>query len=110
MIEYVAKLEPHAMNVLPIDHMFFYVHGKGLTSLHHNQYTGNLFIQASEHPPSCWTRFGENCKTTKPSPGLSMLLKKKAMDVLTSILHMLLVHGQGLPSLKHNQYIGILSI
>ena len=52
------------------------MHGKGLTSLHHNQYTGNLFIQASEHPPSCWTRFGENCKTTKPSPGLSMLLKK----------------------------------
>jgi len=49
---------------------------KGITSLKDNQYTGMLFIQASEHP-SCVIRFSENCKTTKPSSALSMLLDEE---------------------------------
>ena len=43
-----------------------WVHVQGLTHLKHNQYTGMLSIQATEHQ-SCGTRFGENCKTVMPS-------------------------------------------
>ena len=63
--------KPHAMDVLPPIPDVLQVHGQGLTSMGHTQYTRILFIQASEHP-SCETRFGENCKTTKPSSVLSI--------------------------------------
>ena len=61
---------------------------------------------------NCVTRFGEDCKTTMPSSGWCMLLHKvqHAMDVLPSIPYILWVHGQGMTSLKHNQYTGVLSI
>ena len=47
--------------------------------------------RCSIHPtlghPRCGTRFGENCKTTKPSSGWCMLLHKEqhAMDILPPI-------------------------
>jgi hypothetical protein len=73
-------------DVLPAIPYVLWVHVQGITSLKHNQYTIILFIQASEHP-RCGTRFGENCKTMKPSSGLSMLLSEEphAMYVLPSI-------------------------
>ena len=69
------------------------VHGQGLANLKYNQYIGVLSTQATEHP-SCGTKFGENCKDTKPSSGLSMLSNEKpqAMYVLPSILNVLWVH------------------
>ena len=88
-----------------------WVHRQGFISLRHNQYTMILFIQASEHS-SCGTRFGENCKTTKLSSGLSRLLSEEPLDkdTLSPFPHVLCMHWQGLTSLKHNQYIGIPSI
>ena len=104
--------EQYAMDRLPNIPHILWVHGQGLTSLGHSQYTRIMFIQASEHP-SGGTGFGENCKTIMPSLWwLSMLLSEEphAMDVLPSIRHILWVHGQGLTSLGHDQYTGMLSI
>ena len=82
-----------------------------MTSLGHNQDTGIMFIQASEHP-SCGTRgYGENYRRTKPSAGWYILVGEEphAMDVLPHIPHILwVVHGQDLISLGRNQYTGIL--
>ena len=70
----LSSEEPHAMYVLPIiPHAVLSVHGQGLTSLCHNQYTGIWFIQATEHP-SFGTRFGGKCKTMMSSLGWCMLL------------------------------------
>ena len=103
--------EPHAMDVLPPIPHSLWVHGQGLTTLGHNQYIINLFIQASDNPND-GTRFGENCKTTKTSSLLNILLGEEphTMDMLSPIPYVLWVHGQGLTNLKHNQYIGVLSI
>ena len=103
--------EPEDMNVLPpISHVFC-VHGQSLTSLWHNQYTGMIFIQASQHP-SCGTKFSWECKTTNPSSGLSMLLNKKpqTMDMIPSIANILWVYVQGLTGLGINWYTVILLI
>ena len=84
------------------------VHDQGLTSLGHNQYTRILFIQASVYP-SYGTKFGEDCKTTKPSPGMGMLLSEEpqCVEVLQLIEHILWVYVQGISSMKHNQHTGI---
>ena len=70
------------MYVLPFISHILWMHVEGLTILGHNQYTSAriLFIQASDHP-SFGTRFGENCKITKPSSGSSMLLSEDAYDI-----------------------------
>ena len=90
-----------------------WVNGQCLTSLGHNQCTRILFINISEHQ-SCGTIFCENhCKTTKPSSCLSEVLlgeEPHTMDVLPIIPYLLWLHGQGLTSLKHNQYTVVLSI
>ena len=93
----LVQKEPHAMDGLPHIWHVLWVHGWGLTSLGHNQYTRILFINTSEHP-SGGTRFGENCKTTKPSSGLSILLGEEphAMDGLPSTPYVLWVHRQRL--------------
>ena len=94
----------------PIPHMLW-VHGQGLTSLGHIQYTRILAIKASEQP-SCGTRFSETCNTTRPSSGLSILLHKEpdVMYMLPLIPHILWVHGKCIKSLKYNQYTEMLSI
>ena len=103
--------EPHTMNTLPLISHVLLVHDQGLTRLGHDQYTSIMFIQATEHP-SCGIRFGENCKTTKPSLGWYILLGEEphAMYVLPPIPHVLWVHDQGLTSLGHDQYTSILII
>ena len=59
--------EPHAMDVLPLISHILWVHGQGMASLWHNQYTEILFIQFPEHL-ICGTRwFCENYRSTKPS-------------------------------------------
>jgi hypothetical protein len=104
--------EPHAMGGLPSVPYLLYVHGQGLTSLEHNQYTGVLFVQVSEHPTRCGIRFGENCKITMSSSVWIMLLHKEphTMDILPLISRVIWVHVQGLNSLGHNQYTSILFI
>ena len=101
--------EPHAdIDVLPpIPHILL-VHGHDLASLGYNQYTMIMFIQASAHPSS-GTRYDENCKTTKPSSVLSVLLSEEsqAIDVLSIIPRVLCVYWQGPTSLKLNQHTGI---
>ena len=98
--------EPQAVNVLPPILHILCVHGQHLTSLGHIQYTSLLFIQSSEHTSS-GTQFGENCKTTKPSSRLSMLLsaEPQAMNVLPSIWYVWWEHGQGLTNLGQNEYL-----
>ena len=100
--------EPHATDLL---FHVLWVHGKGPTSLKHNQYIGVLSIQSIEHL-SCGTRFGENRKATMPSSGLSMLLHEEphAMDALSPIPHVLLVYVQGTTSMGYNQCTMILFI
>ena len=95
--------EPQAIDGLPHNSHVLWVHGQGLTSLGRNQYNRMLFIETSEHP-SCETRFGENCKTTQPSSGLSMLLgeEPQGMDGLPTVPYVLWVHMQGLTSLGYN--------
>ena len=65
--------KPQAMDVLPPIPHVLWVHKQGLTIMGHNQYTGILIIQASEHPSS-GAKFGGNCKNTKPSSGWCILL------------------------------------
>ena len=88
-----------------------WVHVQGMTHLGHNQYTGILFIRALEHS-SCGTRSGKNCKISKLSSGLSMLLREEPqdMDILSTIPPVLWVHDQGLANLGHNKYTRILFI
>ena len=103
--------ESQAIDVLPYIQHALWVPGQGITSLEHNQSTGILFLKATEHP-SYGIRLAENCKTTRPSSGLSMLLwvEQQAMYVLPPIPHILWVYRQGLTSLGHNQYTRILII
>ena len=103
--------EPYFMDGLPHIPYVLWVHMQDLTSLGHNQYTGVLSIKALEHP-SCGTRFDENCKTTKPSLGLSMMLGEEphAMDGLPRVPYVLWVHMQGLTSMGHSQCTGMLSV
>ena len=84
------------------------VHGQGLTSLGHNQYTRILFIPPSVYP-SYGNKLDEDCKTTKPSPGMGMFLSEEpqGMEELPLIEHILWVYVQGISSMKHNQYTGI---
>ena len=57
--------EQHTIDVLPPTPLVLCVHGQGLTSLKHSQYTWAPFIKATQHP-SYGTRFGEkNYKTTR---------------------------------------------
>ena len=103
--------EPQVMVVLlPISYDLW-VHGQGMTGLGYIHYTRIMLIQASEYP-SCWARFGDNCKTMMPSSGWCMLLgeEPQAMDVLQSISHILCVHVQVMTGLKHSQHTGIPSI
>ena len=78
--------EPQALDILPPIAHILWVHEQGPTSLGHTQYTNIIFIQTLEQP-SCGTRFDENCKTTNPSPWLSMLWNEEphVLDVLSSI-------------------------
>ena len=73
------------------------VHGQGLTSLGHNQYTRILFIPPSVYP-SYGNKLDEDCKTTKPSPGMGMFLSEEpqGMEVLPLIEHILWVYVQGI--------------
>ena len=75
--------ESHAMDMLPPIPNILWVHGQGLKSHGQSQYTMTLIIT------SCRTRIGGNCKTTKPSSGLSMLLSEEpeVIDVLSSIVY-----------------------
>ena len=69
-------------------------------------------IQAIEQT-SCRTRFGENCKTTMPSPNWRILLNEECqtMCVLSPIPHILWVHGLGLKRLgTSNRNTGVLFI
>ena len=80
--------EPHAMDILSGIPYVIWVHGKGLTSLKHNQYTGVLSIQATKLPRS-GARFGENCRCTMPFIGWCMLLHEEqhVIDRLSHIPH-----------------------
>ena len=62
------------MNGLPPIPYVLWVHGQGLKTLEHNQYTGMPSIRATAYP-SWGTRFGSRiCKTTMPSSWWCMLL------------------------------------
>ena len=105
---YVVTKGTKAVEVLLFTAYVLWVHMQGLTSLGYNQYTRILFIPASMYP-DCGPIFGENWKTTKPSPGMSMLLSEEpqGMEVLPLIEHDIYVHGKSLTSMKHNQHTGI---
>ena len=79
-------MKPHVMNMLPPTPYVLWVHGRGLTSLVHNQCTEMLSNQATENP-SCRTIFGRICKTTMPSLGWCILLGEEphVMNVLPHI-------------------------
>ena len=93
--------------LIPIPHILC-VHGQGLTSLGHNQYTRILFIQASVYP-SYGTKSSEDCKTTKPSLDIGMFLSEEPQgtEVLPLTAYALFVYVQGISSMKHNQHTGI---
>ena len=73
-----------------------WVHGQGRRRLGNNQYTGMLYIRATEHP-SCRTRFGITCKTTMPSTGWWVWFlhaEPQATDELPPIPYVLLMYAQ----------------
>ena len=63
---WVVMLGSVAMDGLTYIPHILRVHGKGLTSMGCNTYTGMPSIQATDLP-ICGSRFGRICKTTKPS-------------------------------------------
>ena len=84
--------EPHAINVLPSIVHLLWVHMQDLKILNHNQYTGMMSIQTTEHPSS-GTRFSRNWKIMMLSLGWCMLLHEElqAMNVWPPIPYVLWV-------------------
>ena len=75
---YVVTLRTACKERVTNHSTILWVHEQGLASLGCNQYNSILlFIWASEHP-SCDTILCENCKTTRPSSWLSMVLIEDA--------------------------------
>ena len=87
-----------------------WVHVQGLTIMGHNLYTGILSIQASDHP-ILWYQIRWELQNHHAIHRVVYIGEEPhAMDMLSLIPHVLLVHGQGMTSLGQNQYTVIMFI
>ena len=92
-------------------HRFFYACEWSNKHVTQSIHPGIMFVKALEHP-SCGNQFCKKYRSTKSSSGWWILLGEdpQVKDILSLIPHIVWIHGQGLTSLGHNQYIGILFI